>query len=425
MENAAGRYTAEDGTVKILYIYIENYLCNSDMIRAFEHHSEAGKRTDVVKFPFTPPGGWHDPALQKRLEEAIEHEIPDFVFSFNYFPVVSNACEKKGVRYVSWLYDNPQVSIYSCSLVNKCNSVFVFDHGIYEEFTSQGFRNVHFLPLAADTRRLDAMIPGKSARTKYGSDVAFVGSLYTEEHNFYERMVPKLDAYTKGYLEGIMRAQLQVQGSNFVRDCLPDELVSRLQDALPLYPHKDGVESAAYLFSDYVLDRKITAMDRMEILRMIGVKMQGLNAKPMRQVKSSARVLKVFTRDPAFTGEGLHNMGTVDYYQEMPYVFKSSAINLNISLRSIVKGIPLRCFDIMGAGGFLLSNYQDDFLYFFEPDRDFVFYESRQDLMNKIGIYLRDPDRRRQIAENGYRKIKADHTYDIRVQQILEQLKKD
>ena len=45
----------------------------------------------------------------------------------------------------------------------------------------------------------------------------------------------------------------------------------------------------------------------------------------------------------------------------MPLVFQNSKINLNITLRSIKNGIPLRAIDIMGAGGFLLTNYQNDF----------------------------------------------------------------
>lgn len=55
------------------------------------------------------------------------------------------------------------------------------------------------------------------------------------------------------------------------------------------------------------------------------------------------------------------NKGPIDYYNEMPYVFNNSRINLNITLRSIKSGIPLRAMDICGAGGFLLSNYQADF----------------------------------------------------------------
>ena len=105
----------------------------------------------------------------------------------------------------------------------------------------------------------------------------------------------------------------------------------------------------------------------------------------------------------------------------MPYVFKGTDINLNISLRSIKKGIPLRCFDIMGCGGFLLSNFQEDFLKFFEPGVDFVFYESQNDLLNKVNYYLLHEGERKTIAESAYEKIKKDHTFDVRVEQILEE----
>ena len=114
------------------------------------------------------------------------------------------------------------------------------------------------------------------------------------------------------------------------------------------------------------------------------------------------------------------NCGQIDYYDTMPYVFKCSAINLNITLRSIQKGIPLRAYDIMGCGGFLLTNFQEDFLRFFVPGEDFVYYESRQDLMEKIGYYLLHEEERRQIAECAHDKIMREHTYDIRVSQILE-----
>lgn len=58
----------------------------------------------------------------------------------------------------------------------------------------------------------------------------------------------------------------------------------------------------------------------------------------------------------------VNNRGPVDYYNDMPYIFNNTRINLNITLRSIKSGIPLRGMDVMGAGGFLMSNYQADFM---------------------------------------------------------------
>ena len=48
----------------------------------------------------------------------------DFVFTMNYFGVVSDACESCGVRYVSWTCDNPLISMYHESIYNSCNYIF-------------------------------------------------------------------------------------------------------------------------------------------------------------------------------------------------------------------------------------------------------------------------------------------------------------
>ena len=103
----------------------------------------------------------------------------------------------------------------------------------------------------------------------------------------------------------------------------------------------------------------------------------------------------------------------------MPYVFKCSKINLNITLRSIKNGIPLRCMDIMGAGGFLMTNYQSDFLNHFTPDVDFVYFESKEDLINKCSYYLAHDDIRMEIANNGHRKVCQFHNYQTRLNEIF------
>ena len=103
----------------------------------------------------------------------------------------------------------------------------------------------------------------------------------------------------------------------------------------------------------------------------------------------------------------------------MPRVFKQSKINLNITLRSIKSGIPLRGFDIRGAGGFLLSNVQGDFLGSFTPGDEFVYYEDEKDLLRKIDYYLFHEDEREAIARSGHDKVAAEHTFRHRVREML------
>ncbi len=113
-------------------------------------------------------------------------------------------------------------------------------------------------------------------------------------------------------------------------------------------------------------------------------------------------------------------MGPADYFEDMPKVFKESKINLNITLRSIQQGIPLRVFDILGSGGFLLSNYQADLAYHFVPGEDFIYYESRKDMLNKIDYYLKHDDERIAIATNAHKKVQEYHTFDTRIKEIID-----
>ena len=77
-------------------------------------------------------------------------------------------------------------------------------------------------------------------------------------------------------------------------------------------------------------------------------------------------------------------------------------------------------WDVLGAGGFLLTNFQPEFLSFFENGKDIVFYDSLSDMQSKALYYLEHEDERKQIAENGHKKVKELHTYDIRIKQMLE-----
>ena len=48
------------------------------------------------------------------------------------------------------------------------------------------------------------------------------------------------------------------------------------------------------------------------------------------------------------------------------------------------EGIPLRCFEILGSGGFLLSNYQADFADCYADGEDYVSFVSKEDMLDKI-----------------------------------------
>ncbi len=382
--------------MKILFIEWESY-GNRDVQEAFRAEGHT-----VVSFPFTIHAKHrYNPEVEDRLSSVLRREAPDVVFSFNFFPVISRVCQSEGVRYISWVYDSPAIMLYSCTIINPCNTVYVFDKEVYLEFHQGGIDTVHYMPMAVNTERLDRMDADRSSASTFVYDVSLVGSLYTERWNFFDQMTGLRD-YARGYLDALMAAQRKVQGYNFIQEVLAP-VMEDLRQAFPMSRNEDGMETMEWFYAQYLVNRKITALERAELLSSVA----GIYG------------LDLFTLDPDLSMPGVQNHGSIDYEEEMPLVFKKSRINLNISLRSIQSGIPLRAFDIMGSGGFLLSNFQADFLDYFVPEEDFVFYESREDLLRKTDYYLNHEEERQAIARNGHDKVAAGHTYRHRVREML------
>lgn len=335
--------------------------------------------------------------LQKHMGENC-----DFVFSFNYFPEVSLCCQKLGLKYVSWVYDSPHISVYSYTVIQPCNYVFLFDFALYDELYSAGIHTVYYLPLAVNEKRLQRMKP-EIGKTKYCHDISFVGSLYSEQkHRLYDKFA-NIDPYAKGYLDGIIDAQKKLYGRYILKEMLSPDIVEEMQKAYPTDPNAATVLSAEDIYADYVLARQVTAIERKEILTLLGQK----------------RRVDLYTYESDIIIPGVVNHGKIDYYDDMPYVFANSKISLNITLRSIKSGIPLRALDIMGSGGFLLSNYQMEYDEYFVAGEDYVFYENPEDLEEKVDYYLSHEKEREEIRANGCRKVRQEHNYRSRIEMMM------
>ena len=106
----------------------------------------------------------------------------------------------------------------------------------------------------------------------------------------------------------------------------------------------------------------------------------------------------------------------------MPKIFRLSDVNLNISLRTIQTGIPLRVLDVLACGGFLISNYQEELAEYFRLGEELVTYGDTQELVYLTDFYWRDEARRRQIARCGQERIKQDFTFEKALQKILKEM---
>ena len=348
--------------------------------------------------------------FDSEIKSTIEKNQIELVFSYNYYPLIALACRDENVWYMSFLYDNPYAYIYSYTLMFPTNIVFLFDSSLVEYFRKGGLTNVFYMNLPGAPEKLNRLLEREYDKNRYIADISFVGALYNEAHNFYDRMDFAKNPYLKGYIQGVMDAQRKVSGMNFVEETLTPSILKQMHELLPLEKEAKSIETDGFRFADYVVNRKLTSDERKDILRGLGSRF-GRNYD-----------IKLFTIDDKVEFDGVKNMGIATYETEMAYVFYHSKINLNISLRSIKTGIPLRCMDILAAKGFLLSNFQSDFLIDFVPGEDFVYYENEEDLFEKAEYYLTHESERKEIADNGYQKVLRFFTIEDVLKRMFEVL---
>lgn len=341
------------------------------------------------------------PEFERVIEVKIRENRYDMVFTVNYFPLISNVCMRTGVRYVSWTCDNPLISMYHESVFNGCNYIFTFDKTNYLEFREMGVKHIWYLPLAVDVKRLDMVVDNADDLAKYRGDVAFVGSLY--ERNSYDKLKHKLPEYLCGYFDAVMEAQLNISGANIVEPMLTADILEQLQEYFELEKSEGSFSDLGLIFQTTVLGFKIAEIERRRALIELS-KHYRVNVYSNSDVSNLLRV---------------QYCGSVDYWGEMPKVFRMSKINLNFTIPNIKSGIPLRVWDVLGAGGFLLTNYQAEMPCFFEEGKDLVCFDDVKELKEKVGYYLAHEDERRTIAENGYRKVKEQHNYIERIREML------
>lgn len=324
----------------------------------------------------------------------------DFVFSVNYFPLIAKCCNKKNIKYISWSYDNP-LNVYNIedTLGLETNYVFLFDRIQTEGYLRKGFKTVYHMPLAVNTKRLDNIVLSKEERINYSCDFSFVGKLYESPLPGYLKL---MDEFCNGYIDGIKKVQSSLYGAYIVDNALNSSFIDHVNSYIKeKNPGTKLVLSKEAL--SYAIAAQVTREERLLLLSLLGNHFIG----------------HLYTKEDPSMLPKLSFMGSCGYLNQMPKVFKCSKVNLNMSLKIIQSGISLRLLDIMGAGGFVLSNYQIELSEYFENEKEVVMYESIEDAYEKASFYIKHDDLRKKIAVNGYNKVRDNFSYEQMINKML------
>jgi spore maturation protein CgeB len=107
--------------------------------------------------------------------------------------------------------------------------------------------------------------------------------------------------------------------------------------------------------------------------------------------------------------------------QEIPRIMRESFISLNFANASKGKNqIKARTFEVPGAGGFLLTEYAPELEKYYNLDTEIVVFHNMAELGEKIKYFLANPQERDAIAMAGFERTQRDHTYEMRMQEVLD-----
>lgn len=383
-----------------ILIYRYGSICEPDIIETFHKLGfQVDEETSLIKNKILSDND----CIQIVSERILQNQYA-FVFTINFFPWLSHLRNLTHLPYLSLIVDSPVLELYDNAIKNPCNRIFMFDKASYLDFYDKNPNCIFYLPLATNVTRTNKLFntTASELKKKYEADISFIGSTYQEKCAFNQIKLPE---YESGYAMGIIEAQLKVYGYNFIEEMLSDDFVQKfMKYAQNIDVAANEIPIYRAIVAQHFLSVKVGEQERLRLLKLI----------------SEHFDVNMYTGSNTSSMPLIHNCGYASSLVDMPLIFHKSKINLNITAKSIRSGLSLRIFDVLGCGGFLITNFQSELPDYFEIGKDLVTYESPQDLLDKCSYYLKHEDERIEIANNGYEKVKQFHTWDIRLVQLLQ-----
>ncbi len=338
-------------------------------------------------YRFIRPYAWLNPVLQDEIDTAFFLNATPKTFCqhdlFNDLPL----------KAASWFVDNPRRYVNSPDDFCGCDAVGVFDSTYIPYVKALTDAPVVEARTAHSIDYTLAAVDGEFSKIK----VAFVGELGANGFLPYEKAF----------------ALTQPERLKQVNELLRQHDVSDLTDWTPLAEQLFNEHGEAY-FGSWVecLENKATAVRRryfLEAARPFGLTIFGADDWAM----------------PEFAGALTNDYAgrRIDYHTELPRLYASAKINLNLFHTQCMNGLNPRVYDVLACGGFLLTQYNPGVEDEFAIGRDLDVFHTRDEMVEKIAYYLDRPDERAQIAQSGQVCALAKYGYRVRIQALLNALR--
>lgn len=332
-----------------------------------------------------------------------------FAFDINYHQEIHDTLKKLDLPYVVWCFDSGMRNI--AENISSRSQDFFFFHDKYDyEAFSKSKHQVWYLPFSAGG---DLVVDDQPISYEY--DVLVVMNTYNESVVHNEKMflehLKKADTelergmfkLVKSLMDFIVDSHMDVYGENRM-----EMMLDQLVDECGVDPFNDNVKKR--LGTCFSYGQVLSSKQRIKLVRAMG--------------KAGIRVA-VYGDD--FWNGVIADSPSVDYrgkaeYKELPTLYNSAKINVNLTQIQNLGNIPQRIFHLFAANAFVLTNNSSALQECFTPDIHYAIFKNDETLIKEIFYYLSHEKERRTIATNAHQAFLESHTMKHRIEFILSKI---
>jgi spore maturation protein CgeB len=337
----------------------------------------------------------------QRFNNVLKEVKPDFVLTinhrgFDHEGVVTGLLTEYQIPFASWYVDSPHLIIrHYANNRSPYLTLFLWDQDYVPIAKQLGFDKVAYLPLGVDETQFRPLKKNENPFSRLGCDLSFVGNSMAIK----TRTVLARNRINGALLKNFPNVSRAFEKSDHlvVRDLLAEEFPDLARELASLSePQALGYET--------------------------GVTWQATGCYRGELVKALKPFDPLIVGDPGWkevVGEDFRLHRELNYYGDLSYFYNVSAVSFNATSRQMKNGVNQRVFDVPACKSVVVTDWTTQLEALMEPGREVLAYRRAEEIPDLVERALRDERFRQEVAEKGYQRVRSEHTYRHRVEQLI------
>lgn len=297
------------------------------------------------------------------------------------------------IKKALWFLDSPKRVKTTREELAGIDAIFSFDKSYVGYLSELSGKPCLYLPTAAGIQPMPECEPEKDWPRREGPDVGFMGALAVQRYQDVRAFWQERDPAFVDLLDGVVEAYMADESVT-----LEARYLAEAGDERPPY---EG-------FVTLYLEERVTYLKRLNALRRVvdlGLKTYG--------APEWGREEWACELTPCYAGFA------PKYREDLPSVYYHTKVNVNVFHAQCADSTNPRVYDVLAAGGFLLTEYRPAIEDEFIPGEHLVCYRNEDELRELTEYYLSHDGEREAIARAGQRRVFERCAYAHRAHEIL------